>query len=254
MNILLLAVYIVLVLAVTLPLKSRDRAFWDGRDAMAFLCSLLSTCVLPWSGIPIFSCADIGSRAWFPLTMAATILAGHGDDRAFLPKLFFSAGAASAVVSMTWFTRSAGVPGDLFSIEGLSMILRLESIRDGRLIAAAICLSAGLIVSFAGLCPNGLSLTVSAFTFSAFVTIVFFPFNSAGLFGIKPPQAVLVDCAVLFGTTVLIFGIFMKPLSSAIFGKEGRQATLWALAACTFSVIGCCLLIASQSGALPIIF
>ena len=102
------------------------------------------------------------------------------------------------VVVLSRFMLTVGVPGALYDLESLSMILRLSSLADVRLFAAMAFFFAGLALSFAA------ASQVTAFSFAGFLVIVFIPFDAAVLFGVEPWAAALINPAVLFLSAVLL--------------------------------------------------
>ena len=203
-NIFLCVVYLALVALVTRVEKN------------VFL--FLSTLFLPWSGV---SFTGLDSRWWFAAISFAFIGA---RKRGFMCLAY----TGITVVVLNRFMLTVGVPGALFDLESLSMILRLSSLVDGKLILAMAFFFIGLALSFAG------SL-VTAFSFSGFLAIVFMPFDAAVLLGVAPWAAALINPVVLFLSAVLLSRFLLK-------GAPLPEKARWAVPPACIAAGSCLLL------------
>ncbi|MDR1944426.1 MAG: hypothetical protein LBQ19_06350 [Synergistaceae bacterium] len=236
----LFALFAVLVLLVPLPREPRSSG---ARDLPAIILALLSAGALPWSGAPVLHFAGVGSWAWFPL-FAASIFFSPGDGaETAVSRLTLVACLTASVAAMSRLIYSVGVPGGLFSVEGLSMILRLEGLAGARLWTAMALLFAGLALSFAEVRQSGVSGRFTAFSFAGFLSVVFAPFDSSRFFGVAPPGSIILDTAFAFATALLARDLIMRAASARVF--RPARASRHILLPAVFTAAGCLLLAAS---------
>ncbi|MDR0616018.1 MAG: hypothetical protein LBG29_04345 [Synergistaceae bacterium] len=235
MTVLLLYIALLLVLYVPGDIKRPGR--WgmdDARTAGAFVMALFSACVLPWSGFSLMSPFAVGTWAWLPSIIAAIIIQPGGKSSGYAARSLLIASLIASAAAMSRFMHKTGVPGELYSIEGFSMILRLCGFSE----AIAMCLmSAGLALSFMQAQENIGAFRMAAFSFSGFWAIVFVPLDFSAFWPLTPRMAAILTPAALFILSCLISCLFLKRHGL----EEGhRGARKWLPVALTAA--GCLLL------------
>ncbi|MCL2008936.1 MAG: hypothetical protein FWG71_00125 [Synergistaceae bacterium] len=205
-DIFLCAVYVTLVALVTPPKKNGKE---NQKAGFNLFFPFLSTLFLPWSGASFLSFAGLGSRWWFAAISAAFIFSGPSAGKAALLKGICLAFTFTTAWALNQFALTAGVPGVLYDLESLSMVLRLASLADSKLLITAALFFTGLVLSFAAAWRSTGSRgsrfsSVTAFSFSAYLVIVFVPFDAAALWGAEPRVAALINPVVLFLFAVLL--------------------------------------------------
>jgi hypothetical protein len=115
----------------------------------------------------------------------------------------------------------SGIPGSLFSIEGLSMVPRLSGYEEfGAPAVTALCLiMAGLFFSFfsfssfissAALRPCDAALSILSFSFSGFLAITFIPLDLSGFMRATPRCSAVLTPVLTFAVSCAIRAVFMK--------------------------------------------
>ena len=205
MSVFFYLLYAVMILALSLPLSataSLSRNGWRAvraSEATAFLCALVSTYALPWSGIP-----SVPSAAWFPLALIALLFLPLRDGQKNVSfgwgsKAFAIASVGAFLLVVRGFMLRIGTPGELFSLEGMSAVFRLDSLGI-RLLIVEVALFVGLAVSFAltGL-REGAAASLFFFSCAGFLTNVFLSpllARATVAMGIEPPRSVVVQIVV----------------------------------------------------------
>jgi hypothetical protein len=236
------------MLATVLPANPRPIGF---RGATAIFCALLSTCALPWSGAAVFYFIGVRSWVWFPLFSAAIIVAPADDAgffRTFRARAVFLGCLVVASAAFCRFISLFGTPGDFLSIEGFSMILRLEGLRGPVLYVAMALIFSGLLMSFApavssvSLVSGGASSNLAAFSCVGFLALVFVPFSSSELLCVKPPYSSLADAGL-----PLAVSLCARPLPIWLSSRlPSSHSRVQVAAPIVFTAAGCILLLASQ--------
>lgn len=205
--------YAVMILALSLPLPAMAPLFQDGgrsvraSGAAAFLGLLVSTYALPWSGIP-----PISSAAWFPFSLIALLLLPVREER---EAPCFGWGGKALAIALTgvflWAMRSfmlrIGTPGELYSLEGMSAVFRLDSLGQWLLVAQAV-LFVGFVASFAltGL-REGAAASLFFFSCAGFLTTVFLSpliARATIAMGVEPPRSIAVQIVVALFVAALL--------------------------------------------------
>ncbi|MDR1482390.1 MAG: hypothetical protein LBI74_07180 [Synergistaceae bacterium] len=213
-----LILYMALVLAAFLPREADDLGIFCPRGSVSFASALFSSLALPWSGIPIIHPAGAGSWSWFPSIVAAVLVSPvipSETSRGLAEKNFLTASIALSAVSMSRVMYVSGIPGPLFSIEGLSMAARLRGYEGfGAPAMIALCMiMAGLFLSFlsfASVCSHSAAFSVMSFSFSGFLTLTFIPLNLPGFTWATPRCYAILTPVSAFAISCAIRAIFMR--------------------------------------------
>jgi hypothetical protein len=205
------------VLSAFLPRETKDFGLSCPRAAAAFACALFSSLALPWSGVSAIHFAGVGSWSWFPSVIAAIIFSPiqRGAPGNLWAKVFLIVSIAASAAAMSRFMSASGVPGQLFSVEGLSMIARLCG--PGGLgvpvAVAALFIASGLVfsyITFAAGCPRDAAFSVLSFSFSGFLAITFIPLDLSGLIWLTPRASAVLAPLFLFAASCAIRLILVK--------------------------------------------
>jgi hypothetical protein len=140
---------------------------------------------------------------------------------------------------MTRFIDKVGAPGEFFGIEGLSMILRLGSVSGALLVASMGLTLSGLLLSFARACSGGFASSMTAFSLSGFLAVVFIPVDLSVIPLATPRSAVALDICFLFVFALLLRALMMN-IPDFLKTGEGVGAMLPSAA---LTVLGCLLLV-----------
>jgi hypothetical protein len=233
-----LLLYIALLLVLYMPpeIKSPgENCVNEARGACAFALALFSACALPWGGVSLLSCFAIGSGAWLPSIAAAILISPEEKSSGYTGKATLIASLAAFFAVMSRFMDKTGVPGELYSIEGFSMILRLW----GFPAAIAMCLaSAGLALSFMEARGNGCESSLADFSFFGFWAIAFVPLDFS-VFGLAHPRlSAILTPAALF----IISCIFRRLLLRHCDRADNFSGGLWKRLPAALTASGCLLL------------
>jgi hypothetical protein len=220
----------VVVLSAFLPREAKDFGLSCPRGVAAFACALFSALALPWSGVSVIHFTGVGSWSWFPSVIAAIIFSPiqRGAPNNLRVKVFLIVSIAASAAAMSRFMSASGVPGQLFSVEGLSMIARLcgPGGLGAPIAVAALLIASGLVVSFipfAAGCPRDAAFSVLSFSFSGFLAITFIPLNLSGLIWLTPRASAVLAPLLLFAASCVIRLILVKHRANFARNRQAGQ-------------------------------
>lgn len=216
----------ILLIAAVTAYSAGDVVRIPSRDELSVLSpALLSCCALPWSGVSFFTFYGVHSSLFFPLFALAVFFARSRGTSAVICKSILVLTIAITASALVFFTLRVGIPGDIGSIESLGAVVRLESIRNYRLILAVIIFSAGLILAFAQIpLEESWGSSALSFSLSAFLISVFCPVNTAEVTKFSPQLSISLDAALLFLLSLLLQNIVIKRLSARLSLMDGKAA------------------------------
>jgi hypothetical protein len=232
-----LLLYIALLLVFYGPslIKSPDGLRVDyARRACAFVLALFSACALPWSGVSLLFPLAIGSWGWLPSITAAILISPGEKSSGYAGKAALIVSLIASVAAMSLYMDRTGVPGELYSIEGFSMILRL----CGFSAAIAMCLvSAGLALSFIEIRESGGASSLEAFSFFGFWAIAFVPLDFSA-FGLTSPRLLsILTPSALFILSCLVRCLLLKRHDR----EDNFSGGLWKYLPVALTASGCIL-------------
>ena len=218
-----LLLYLALILAIDWPFGAR-RPIYKGACALSFFFALASTCFLPWTGIPIAVCLGLPADCswfWYPSIVLAVFFAGG----ARVQKGAWLLCASLSMSSLAWFAYRNGVPGSLFSLEALGMLLQLEGLRNGRLCAAMILFVLSLALSFCEI-PRSAVCRLTSFSYAAGLCLVFLPVNTIGLFPSMPVVSIPADFLLSLLLAILIQNGIFERVQNFLSGSRVHRTRL----------------------------
>lgn len=218
--------YLLLVLAINWPIRARRTAD-SGTCAISFIFALVSTCFLPWTGVPIAYCLGLPpgiSCLWYPAMVLAIFCAGPLRMPS-TPKIAWLFCVALIVSSLAWFTYRNGVPGFAISMETLGMLLKLEGLRNGRLCAAMILFALSLVLSFCEI-PRIADCRLTSFSYAAGLCLVFLPVNTSGLFSLAPAASIIIDFLISLAMTTLIQNVLFTRIEGFLSRSRAHRTRL----------------------------
>ncbi|MDL2263956.1 hypothetical protein LJC31_04820 [Synergistaceae bacterium OttesenSCG-928-I11] len=196
--------YLALILVVAVPGVQRQRQSISGsgvRGVAALLCALCATLFLPWTGVGVL---PFQTWPFYPFLALALLLNACRSRPGFRASFSFFIVLALFVLQTDRFVISNGLPGDRASIESAGMILRLESIRNIKLVAAMFFIFASLFLSFLHAYCDDAAGNVVAFAFSSLLSLVFFRIDTTGSLNIFPPISLVLNFTLSFGVAIAL--------------------------------------------------
>ena len=216
--------YILLVFIVTSYSHGSVRIPQSG-ERLLFCAALLSSCALPWSGVSFFTFCGVHSSLFYPL-FALTVFFAQSDSHCqarLKTMLILTFGIT--VSALLFFTLQIGVPGELGSLESLAAVVRLESIRSGRLMLAAVIFASALTLAFAQVrFKESAGSSALAFVFSGFIVNLFCPISTIEATELAPRLSIALDAALLFTLSLLLKYIIIKNLSAGMSRFDGEAS------------------------------
>jgi hypothetical protein len=121
------------------------------------------------------------------------------------------------------------------SIEGMSAIINLEGLRNGRLVFAFLLFFVSLLLTFSPTRSSDVASGILAFSYSSFLILVFAPpahllFNS-----LEPRLAILIDLVFSFCEAMLVCYIVIGALATEL---SKTKKSSYIVTAASFTVAG----------------
>ncbi|MDR1137050.1 MAG: hypothetical protein LBK91_01890 [Synergistaceae bacterium] len=164
-----------------------------------------------------------GSWLWFPAAAMSLLLQSDDGMKFRVARRVTAACNIGAIVAaICVFMLNMGIPGDIPSIEGISAITALDSIRDAKIICAFALFFVSAVMSFAcafnPACPSRASRLLS-FSCSSFLALALVPPAHVFLRDFTPRSALFMDMAFYFLEAETLHFIVFKELYQPIVSK-----------------------------------